>query len=133
MKSALRIIVLSLGLACGAAAAQAAVTANFQANCQWSGNNVICVYDASRPTGSGSSCSSGISSYFWDLGDPNDPNAIGYTTSSYVSHTYLNATYPGYTVRLTVFCNDGTSTTTSRPICIGVGYYGCININGTWN
>jgi hypothetical protein len=130
MKSALRIVVLSLGLACGAAAAQAAVTANFQANCQWSGNDVNCVYDANRPAGSGSSCSSGIKDYFWDYGDY---NSSGYTTSSFVSHTYVNATYPGYSVSLSVFCNDGTSTTTTRPICIGIGYYGCININGTWN
>jgi hypothetical protein len=119
-----------LGFAVLAASAQAA-TANFQANCAYSGSNLNCVFDAKRPSSNPSSCADGsIPTYYWDFGDG---TGTGFTSSSFVSHTYLAPLPSWYEVNLSVFCSTDPSANLTRPICRNFGGGNCIYVNGTWN
>jgi hypothetical protein len=127
---------LALCLISFAASAAQAATANFQGNCQWNtaGTNINCLFDAKRPASSPSSCSSGIPTYFWDYGDY---TSSGFTSASFVSHTYVPPHPFDYWVNLSVFCPDGSSASATRVVCFRVGTPGCIFVtfppaSGTW-
>jgi hypothetical protein len=129
-----RSLCLGLFIVCflGLAATAHAANANFQGNCAWNSSytKVNCVFDALRPSSDPSSCSSGVPEYFWNFGDGGSVR----TYSSTVSHSYNpppSGQY-GYTVSLSVFCDEG-SDDASRPLCIsGFGYPGCIFLGGSW-
>jgi PKD repeat protein len=122
----------ALGFAVLAASAQAA-TANFQANCSYSGSNINCVFDANRPTSSPSRCGDGSypTAYFWDFGDG---GSVYGATSAFVGHTYYAPLPSWYEINLTIFCtNTGEqSVTKTRDICRNFGAPGCIYVDGTW-
>jgi len=132
MKRALSLGLFVLGFAVLAASAQAA-TANFQANCSYSGSNINCVFDANRPSTSPSRCGDGSfpTAYFWDYGD----GSSYYGSSAFVSHTYYAPLPSWYEINLSVFCtNTGEqSVTATGVICLTYGGGGCIYVNGTWN
>jgi len=134
MRKALLGTLCALALAAASTRAEAA-TANFQGNCAWSGSNLNCVFDATKPSGSGSSCPAGtyITNYFWGYGDVNDPSADGFTSSSFVSHTYTPPQDAAVQVQLAVYCSNGTSASTTRWICVSIGFPGCIHTGSGWN
>lgn len=112
----------------------AAANAEFQGNCtnRITGGQLFtdCVFDATRtPSGSSpTSCSpSSISNYFWDYGDN---TSSGFTSSSFVSHTYSGQ--GEWWINLGVFCADGASDTTSHCMINYVGIFGCILPGGGW-
>jgi PKD repeat protein len=121
-----------LGFVLLAASVQAA-TANFQANCSYSGLDINCVFDANRPSTSPSRCGDGSlpTAYFWDFGD----GGSTYGASAFVSHTYYAPQPSWYEINLSVFCtNTGEqSVTKTRYLCLNFGGGGCIAANGTWN
>jgi hypothetical protein len=133
MKSALRIVLLSLGLACGAAAAQA-LTANFQANCSRAGSDINCVFDANRPSTGPSRCGDGSfpTGYSWSFGDGTAPVS---GSNAFVGHTYYAPLPSWYQIDLTVSCasTGEQSVTVTRYLCLNFGGGGCIAANGTWN
>ncbi len=132
------ILTALLFLACGAwTTAAHACTADFGGNCTWAGGsaNANCVFDATRSDPNnpiGTACpGSSITNYFWDYGDG---GSSGFTTSSFVSHSYVNpASLVAVDVHLSVFCADGCSDTRSRFVCFTIGVGGCIFMNSGWN
>jgi hypothetical protein len=130
MRKALLGTLCALALVAASSRADAA-TANFQGNCSWSGSNLNCVFDALRPSGSGSSCPAGsfISNVFWDYGDGNSV----FTTSTFVSHTYVPPQDAAYQVQLSIFCSDGSSASKSRWVCVSIGVPGCVQAGSGWN
>lgn len=111
-----------------------AANAEFQGNCtnsiQGGQLRTDCVFNANRtPSGSSpTSCSpSTISSYFWDYGDG---TSSGFTSSSFVSHTYFGA--GDWTICLAVFCADGSSDETCHCMVNNIGIGGCILPGGGW-
>jgi len=135
--------VLLLGLVFGAWTASSvhAATANFAGACTLDyGNPSVanCVFDALRGNTNNpnpSSCpGSSISQVFWDFGDPGVPPV---TAGTFVSHSYPNPlTINGgaTTVQMAVFCANGASSSTQRPVVFVVlGCSGCIQMNVGWN
>ena len=131
-----RSLCLGLFIVCflGLTASAQAVTANFQGSCVWnpSYTQIYCSFDATLPSSSPSSCNNGATPYFfWNYGD-GSPGT--WTYSATASHIYNPppAGQYGYTVSLSVYCPEG-STTANRPLCIsGIGYPGCIFLGGGW-
>ena len=113
--------VLALVAALGAHPASAA-TAHFQGDSLQFSHTVD--FDATRPIGGGSTCTSGSPSFAWNFGDGST------TTGNPVSHVFGNA--GGYTVTLTVTCLEGTATV-SRGVCFSFSFPGCIIPGVGWN
>jgi PKD domain len=122
---------LVLSLVVVAPSAAAAATANFQGDCSYSGSNLVCSFDALRPTTAPSSCpNSFIWKYSWDYGDG---SSSGLTGTNPVSHTYTAPLAGAYTVTLTVICWDGNMPNITRPVCISFGVPGCIAVGAGYN
>lgn len=143
----MRSSVLALGLLilclASASPADAATTADFQANCfvDPSGQPIYCSFDASRQStnGPGPHCDFGSPTwYFWDFGDPNNdgiPDTL-WTTSYLASAQYQRGPSLDYIISVTMYCSDGmgndTSDTASHCFPTSFGFAGCIRANGTW-
>jgi PKD repeat protein len=129
MKKSVFLALCFLGLAVIAGPA-GAVTADFQANCA-SGIPTNCSFDPTRTPSGGTPTAcpgSSISQYFWDFGD----GAWAWVTPppSTTSHTYSGAIQTD--VCLTVFCANGTSTTTCHCFANNIGVNGCIRPGAGW-
>ncbi len=125
---------LVLAMAAGNVMPAMAASADFQGNCTNSvpGGNLRtdCVFDATRTSswGTPTSCSpSTISNYFWDYGDG---SSSGFTSSSFVSHTYFGA--GDWWIDLAVFCANGSSATATHCMVNNFGIFGCILPGGGW-
>lgn len=129
MKRSVFLLFCLLGLIATAGSAVAA-TANFQANCT-AGIPTPCTFDPTRtPSGqTGTACpGSSVSQYFWDFGD----NTYAWVTPPphTTSHTYSGAIQTD--VCLTVFCANGTSSTTCHCFANNIGVGGCIRPGASW-
>ena len=130
MRKALLGTLCALALAASTPRVEAA-TANFQGACSWSGSDLNCVFDALRPSGSGSACpGSSIANVSWDFGDGSNPIV---TTSTFISHTYSPPQDAAYQVQLSISCADQTTADAWRGLCVSIGFANCIYIGQGWN
>jgi hypothetical protein len=120
-------------LVAGSAMPASAASAEFQGNCTNSFSGQLrtdCVFNAQRTPSGGTptSCSpSTISNYFWDYGDG---SSSGFTTSSFVSHTYYGAGI--WDICLAVFCANGTSAEKCHCLSNNIGFGTCILPGSGW-
>lgn len=130
MRTKRNVLGLILGLLLAFGAPASAATADFQGKCTNPGStsgSVDCMFDAQR--GSGSSCpGSSILTYSWSFGD-----GSGSLSGSLISHKYTPPLSSYYRVDLLVYCADGNQASTSRYVCINIGFWGCILPNHGWN
>jgi hypothetical protein len=130
MKKCTLMLLCILGLVAVAGPA-AAATADFQVNCA-AGIPTSCVLDPQRtPSGgtpTGCTPPATVVKYFADWGDG---TSYFYTPPPHqTSHTYTSGIQTN--ICLTVFCSDGTSTTTCHCFANNIGVGGCVRPGAGW-
>ncbi|HVG06384.1 MAG TPA: hypothetical protein VNM67_01685 [Thermoanaerobaculia bacterium] len=111
------------------------IRANFQGKCSAVGNNISCIFDASKPANDPSRCPNGAAPlwYAWEFGDAQFSDL---QSQPVIQHTYTNQ-WAYYLPYVEIFCephdNQEDYAQLTRPLCVTYSQGGCIYVTGSFN